>query len=658
MTPRPFRLKPLRLAVLVLLWGAAAAPLRAEGQPSQDSEWMLVGPQGQRFYLDGCNLTYCATDQAVLYFGEATVPAAPPAILIDAGVVQGLQTGLGKLKPNQTAVLAKGDALACLQERFPVGTLVSIVPADPFPQFTIAFPFDHLDTLDGGNNDLWVFTPAYHGGSPNSPFRMQAEVQEGRVVRKDGGYARIPERGFLLSGHGTGHIASGSTRVLNWCNLGCRVELDTEGRKVTVTTDQESWFLQAAALAKEAEQLCHRNAPSLGAANRAAAKAHLAAARANLKEARQLAGNGLRSPAWLALRRSMDSARLAAIAGALPVKVDSLRGLCLAGVSDDHLLQLSRAVGANAIILFYDQSTVKDLAGLRRLAKESNRLGMQIILWTLLPSVYPFAPEIAAKLKPDMARDGSPSGYDLSEPETRQALVADLLRACSDLNAVGVLFDYESFTGGYGPSCLANFRRENPDLPAGIDPRTMSAAAEERYEAFRRATLSKVVDETTSALHNAKLQSILCVYPGVDFRDPTRGTAATPGPGVWLPWLAGGRFDSFMPMLYSASPTWLERLSAELFPAIRQASPATRIDPLLIFWPEVCGWLSPIPIANLIAQSDVLLRHGAAGVSYFCAPNLDAQFNPYFAWYVKALRDGVYRDAAGNCRQAGRNGPE
>jgi hypothetical protein len=121
-------MKLLRLAFAIPLWLAAAPALHAQGQPAQDSEWMVVGPQGLKFYLDGCNLSYSGADSAVLYFGEATVPAGFPAMLLDAGVVQGPQANLGRLRPSQTAILAKGDALAYLERSFPVGTVVSIEP--------------------------------------------------------------------------------------------------------------------------------------------------------------------------------------------------------------------------------------------------------------------------------------------------------------------------------------------------------------------------------------------------------------------------------------------------------------------------------------------------------------------------------------------------
>jgi len=604
--------------------------------PSDKSEWMLASDKGDVFYIDGVNLSKVWTDGAVLHYGMGAKVPSGEALLIENGISKGILKNISTLTHQQMAVSAKWDSLEYLRKHFPVGAPVKIVQTPPFPEFSISFPFDYYNSGKVENNKLWIFTTDYKDNT-NNAYRFQAAVSQGRVIARDGGYLSIPVDGFLMSGHGTGLNPSGSTRILNWVGLGCQVDLDIKKGLVTIITDHKTWYLRGQYWLNEAGSFINRNRSMLSADELKTAQDYQNIAEVLYKSATQQTGQ----LAWDQLRQSMDYAKKAMIHAALSAQDKQLRYIAVADEISERLLEIIKSAGFKGIMLHYDNSNQANLAGLQRTALRADAMGLEVALWSWLPTKFPVPPEIAKKLPIDKDRNGKPCFFDLSSEITRKAYLDELIKVCQKLKIKRVMLDYESYRGGYGGASISAMRKLYPDLPADFNPLKMDARQSELWEKFQISVLKKMTAETLEALKANSILASLCVYPGAKINDLDSGSSASPGPGIWLSWLKD--FDSVILMMYSQSPQWMEQRAKLLFPAIRREAPNTKIDAWLIYWPEICGYANVVPLDNILKQTDIMLRMNVDGLSFFHSPNLDAQIVPDFYWIFAAMRNGVYR---------------
>lgn len=605
--------------------------------PDERSEWMLTGDSGRTFYIDGVNLDRVWPDGAVMYYKTGIRVPPGEALLIENGVSCGIRNNLPPLTGRQTAIAARWDALEYLRNNFPPGASARIIPAPPFPEFSITFPFDFYNAADKVENSrLWIFTREYQGETGN-PYRFQVAVSNGRVIERDGGSLPIPSDGFLLSGHGTGLAPGGSTRLLNWCGIGTLMKLDRAARTITMTTDRDTWFLRCRYLAGKAEGLLKRNRGELDKETVQNAERYLQSTEILLKKA----ADSPPQSAWAQVRQAMDLARNAMISATLSARDKTFRYIAAPGEISNRQVELIKDAGFKGIMLHYDNASTVNLEGLQRTADYARKLSLEVALWCWLPTRFPVSCEIAEKLPPDQDRNGRNCYFELASNAVRQAYRSELLKICRQLKIKHVMLDYENYRGGYGPVTTEAMRRKYPELPADFTPYKMNTSQQAIWNRYQIELLKAMIDETLESLKSNGISAALCVYPGVKINDLDSGSCSSPGPGVWLPWLKD--FDSVILMMYSQSPRWLKERGQVLFPAIRRTAPKIQIDAWLIYWPEICGYANPVPLDNLLRQSDEMLRLKVDGLSFFHSSNLDAQVMPDFAWFFSAMRNGIYR---------------
>ncbi len=588
-------------------------------KPDGEEKWKISNTMGQEFYLDGENLPKIWNDGAVLYYGDTIQVPPGEGLLITNGVSQGIVNFPHVLGSRDLAVAARWDALEYLREFFPAGTQVKLETVRDFPEFSITFPVDFINDARSENNALWVYTPEYQNNT-NHLYRFQAAVKAGRVVTRDGGFLTIPPDGYLLSGHGTGVAHGGATRLLNWVGEGCRIDLDIEGKQIRVSTDRETWRLRGRHLLQAASHFM---------ANRTTADPM---SQKMLHWAELL----MESEVWAQYRLGVKLCRRVMLENVPSAMSLKYRAIAVDGDVSEYQLALIKEAGFKQVYFHYNYHDEDQLKRLEESAKRVEETGLEPALWCWLPSHFPLPNDVAANLSADLNDMGEPYNYDLGDIKTRNAYSVEMLKIAKRLRVKSAMLDYEGYAGGYGHG---NAER------LGFDPLNMSPDQKIIWEGHQRENITAMVDEAVFLLREAGIKTALCVYPGSNIDDLNGGDAAHPGPGVWLPWVK--KFDAVILMMYSQSPLWLKARAEVLFPAIRTAAPGVAIDAWLIYWPEICGYTSPVPMENLLLQSEAMIKAGSDGISFFHIPNLDVSVSAKFNWILETMHQGIYRQGHG-----------
>jgi len=644
-----------RIILCAILNLAITVNLFSQGVPNRNSEWMLLAPNDKCFYLDGFNKTNVWTDSMIVYDsrGSGIIRKSQPVLLIRDGIAEGIVKHSGKLAKDTLAVAAIWDSQKWLKANIQAGDKIQIVPAKAFLPFSITFPVDKVDKAILKNGELTIFTPRFGSKTPSTIYRQQAVISKGRVIEKTGGNAYIPPDGFVISGHGTGYFPAGASRILRWIGLGCKVEIADDGKSFTVTTDCKTWFLRAENYLKKAKQLASTNNAILKARAKTKSSEYINVAEQMLNAAKAARQKNNNKAAWNFIKQSMAFSETATIAASLPVPVNSMRSVAVPGPINARAIELIREAGFNTILLHYHKSTVIKLSKLLKTAKLAQESGLKVFLWTWLPSGFPLSPQIKKNLSQDLKKDGKPTGFvDLSVPENRKAVCKELTRICDLFDADGVMFDYEGYKGGYGKESIKRFCKKQNITPKTFNAAKVSGEMAKKWEMWQRTNVKSMLFEASKALHTMPRprKAALCVFPGGagDVKSLKEGTTAHPGPVVWLNWLKTSHFDIVQFMLYAQDITWLQKRTNVLFPLLRSNNRKLQIESWLIYWPETCGWTNPVPIDNLLRQSDAMIRAGSDGVSFFSSSNINALNMPYFKTFFNAMRNGLYRLAVRN----------
>lgn len=616
----------------------------AQTEPSSDSEWSLLAADGSMYHFDGMNSRYCPTDCMILYDGDwlrAHRLEVPLCLVVDQGIAGKMETLRDTSGVPDTAygIAAQWDARAWLEKHVRPGDKVRVVPTPPFPEFQISFPLDKIDQELTGPG-LACFTSDFGRVTPPSNYRIEAVVKDGRVCSLGGGENQIPASGFVLSGHGTGQTPAGSTRILRWCGIGCRVEIDVANHSVAVTTDRKAWLLRAEDKVNKAAGFVARNAKKIAPADVASANTYLADSRSALARAKERLKVNDPARAWIAVRRCLDLSERAMCSASRTVSADTIRAVCSEALTA-HRIMLIKNAGFNAVILLYETSAAKNYDALERSVQMCHQAGLSVYLWTMLPHHFPLPDKISDKFARDVQRNGQPTdSVDISLPEARKAVAEEVRSVCQRLKAEGVLFDYEYFFGGYSKSSIRMFCEANGLNPATFDP-TGQASKEisQQWELWRQNLIRDLLYACADAAHEAGTKVDLCFYPSLEC-----GTAETPGPDVWGEWMRGEKFDSLSPMFYTQSPRWLEKTLTSFEEKVRSVNAKVKINPILIYWPEICGWCYPIPTDWLLEQTDIVAGHPVQGLSFFSAGLLESTLHPEFGRLWRATRSGPYRN--------------
>ena len=253
----------------------------------------------------------------------------------------------------------------------------------------------------------------------------------------------------------------------------------------------------------------------------------------------------------------------------------------------------------------------------------------------------------------DLQKNGKPTGFvDLSVPKNRKAVCEEVIRICKLFEADGVMFDYEGYKGGYGKESIKRFCDVQNIAAQKFNAANISGEMAKKWEAWQRKNVKTMLFEVSKALQTMPRprKVALCVFPGGarDVKSLKEGTTAHPGPAVWLDWLKTSHFDIVQFMLYAQDVNWLKERTNVLFPLLRTNNKKLKIESWLIYWPETCGWTNPVPVDNLLRQSDAMIRAGSDGVSFFSSSNINTLNMPYFEIFFDAMRNGVYRLAIPN----------
>ena len=640
--------RKITLSIVVSI--TVAASLFSQDIPDRNSEWMLQTPEGKYFYLSGFNLPNVWTDAMTVYTpqGAKLLRRSQAALLINNGIADGIVKYSGKLNKDMLAVVGKWDSQKWLETNLKAGDIIRIVPAKPFLPFSITFPVDKLNKAITKDGELVVFTPSFGTKTPSSIYRQQAVISKGRVVAKTGGNAFIPADGFVLSGHGTGYFPAGASRILRWVGLGAEVLLARDGKSFTVNTDRKTWFLRAEIYLRKAKQFASKNANGLQTKAETKSREYIAAAAQMLNAAKTARQNNNNQAAWNFIKQSLAFSENAMIAASLPVPADSIRSVAVPGPRSYREIEMIREAGFNTILLHYHSSTISRLPELLKTVELAREAGLKVFLWTWLPSGFPLPPQIEKNLAKDLKKDGKATNFiDLSIPEHRRVVCKELIRVCELFDADGIMFDYEKYKGGYGKESVKRFCKLNNINPTTFDIKKISGETAKKWEMWQRCNVKSMLFEACEALHSMKRprKAALCVFPGgaTDVTSLQEGTTAVPGPAVWLDWLKTSHFDIVQFMFYSQDINWLKKRTNVLFPLLHANNKKLQIESWLIYWPETCGWTNPVPIDNLLRQSNVMIEAKADGVSFFSSSNLNALNMPYFRIFFNGMRDGIYR---------------
>ena len=640
-----------RVILFVTVSLSMTVNLYSQDIPSLDSEWMLVTPKKKCFYLDGFNKTNVWTDAMIAYDsrGSEILRGVQPVLLVTNGVAEGMVRRSGKLPEDSLVIAAKWDSLKWLEENVTPGDKIKIIPATPFLPFSITFPIDKINSEIKKNGQLVVFTSKFGSKTPSNIYRQQAIISKGRVIAKTGGSANIPSDGFVLAGHGTGTSAAGGSRILRWVGIGCKVKLASDYKSFTVTTDCETWFLRAENYLKKAKQFASINNNLLSFQTKKRSHEYIKIASEILNAAKRAKQNNNNKVAWNFIKQSLSFSKNAMIAASLPVPANSMRTIAIAGPISARSIEIIREAGFNTILLYYLKSNPK----LQKTAQLIREAGLKIFLWTILPSRFPLPPKLKKQLSKDYKKNGSPTNFvDLSVSENRQAVCKELARICELFDVDGVTFDYENYGGGYSKESIKRFCKKQNIPVTEFDVKNLSGEMAQKWEMWLRSNVKAMLFEASKTLHEMPRprKAALCIFPsgGRNVKSLDQGTTAHPGPAVWLDWLKTSTFDMVQFMLYSQDVNWLKQRTNVLFPLLRANNKKLQIESWLIYWPEICGWTNPVPIDNLLQQSDAMIRAKSDGVAFFHNSNLNALNMPYFKTYFNAMRNGVYRLSPSN----------
>ena len=153
-----------------------------------------------------------------------------------------------------------------------------------FCPFSITFPIDKIDKAILKNGELTVFTPRFGTKTPSTIYRQQAVISKGRVIEKNrrqriysrrrfGLYPDMAQGIFLLEPH-VFYVGVG---------IGCKVQIASDNKSFTVTTDRQTWFLRAENSLKKAKQLALTNNAILKARAKTKSREYIQWREANVK---------------------------------------------------------------------------------------------------------------------------------------------------------------------------------------------------------------------------------------------------------------------------------------------------------------------------------------------------------------------------------------
>jgi hypothetical protein len=614
-----------------------------------DVKWALKNSRNEYLYIDSINgrPAHYAT---VLFDNNTRSLPSQPLMLIKNGKVAEFKRMTGKkLDVNTVAVCALWGTEDKLKQMFKVGDTAELVAAPPFLPCT--FTFKAIKNKAFAKFTPVLLTPEFGAKTPNSIFRQQAIIKNDRVSDYAGGNALIPRNGFVISGWASGWKHGGAHQVINWCGIGCKVSYDDASQMVTVTRDEKTWLLRAQYDIKQAAGFLKRNQRELSANDVFKVKTFLTSARRDYKNCNIMLARKEKNAAWDYLKSSLKHSEQAMIAACLPLKKDSFRSVAYCGARNFVVNGRVKAAGFNVAVLHYPATGAKE--SLRQNAIDLRKNGTDVWLWSWLPTSFPLTDAILNKFLPDLLANGKPvaksyggkhSGFvDLADPAARKAVITEAVKVCKELKLSGIMFDYERNQAGFGKKSVVEFCHVNNISPAEFNPKKMDKKQKELWNKFRSEQMGKFVAEACKELHKNGIKTgIWAAARGYnDMSATNEGSSDNPGPAVWLSWLK--HFDVVSFMMYGQDLNWLNQRAKALFPLIKRQNPQIKIDAILIFWPEIASWFSMVPLENLLAQSDVMIRNGADGVSFFMAGNLDETAKVQFYSFFKALRDGIYR---------------
>ena len=630
---------------MMILRGAStvlilALTLHADVKPTR----MLVAADGAVCYVDFTNAarTPAAAWVAVYDADYAEVLPKPRSDSVQTALVS---KDVVVARDHVPTTIGQGEFYAVLRfddwlsRHAPEGSVLKLVDAPPFRPGTKSHKIDLVDKPLAASNQMVVYTTAMGATTPDTIFRRELLVAEGRIVGRGGGSCAIPAGGFVVSGH-----LMSALWLSRWGMIGARVT--RLPGTVTVETDAETWFRHA----RYYLDLVARRPIGTAVHARDTRRRQWARLGADLAQARQDAA-GRPEESWTTVCNVIrDSKNM--LYASVESPASELRGVWMPGLLDgpylERFVRRMREAGVNAVGPQVLDWSDDGIGRLNAMARRLRADGIKTFAWTWLPAQTLVPVEAVLAEHPDWedhSRSKALARLDLANAEALAWACRSVTRACRKAEIDGILFDYEGYHGGYSQASRAAFiaREELPDSfdPAALGGDDRESAA--KWRQWRRDLLAEATTRLAAAARDGR--------PGITVVASCNAPDYSPGfygdealHMVWPDFLKDGAFDAVSPMAYAQDARWVARSCAKAAGIVGDRAALT---PSLILYPET-GGSAPIEPELLIDQVEGVRAAGASGVWLFMGVQLMPHQGAAGDDLYDCLRQGLFRSTARN----------
>ena len=608
---------------------------------ASDSQRMLVAADGAVCYVDFENADRTPASSWITVY-DTTYTGSLPAPRSDSVQTAFVSGGVVRTRDRAPAAIGQDEFYAVfrfnewLAEHVPEGSVLKLLPAQPFRPEAQTHGINFIDRPLAASNQMVVYTPAMGRVTPATIFRRELIVSAGRIVARAGGNCRISANGFVVSGH-----LMSALWLSRWGLIGSRVSYSAD--QVTITIDREAWFRNAQYYLSYLARRVALRVTHDGADRRA-----LAGLRSDLARARQIADADA-AQSWRLVQDVLSRSKGLLLRGTRSPQSE-LRGVWMPSVLEgaylDEFATRMAGAGVNAVGPQVLDWTPAGVARLNAMATKLREHGMKTFAWTWLPSapLGPFADVLQEH--PDWEDHSRSAGLkqpDLAHADALAWCCEAVTQACREANIDGILFDYEGYRGGYSPRSRAAFVAHE-GLPDSFDPRTLSAKDGPRFRAWRRWRRQIIINAARAMVAaaraaNPKLQlAFSCAAPDYSAGLYDNETLHM----VWPDWLEQPTFDLVSTMAYAQDARWV---AGSCRKAAGIIAGRARFAPSLILYPETGGSV-PIETELLIEQVEAARASGAAGIWLFMGVQFMPFQGPRGEDLYQCLRNGLFRTSA------------